>query len=215
MLETVFTLLAICFLARMSPGPDMMLLIHHAGTVSQGTGRGFFRGAPAAYGCVLGVCLGLTVHVSLSVLGLAILLKSHSLIYNGLRYAGSFYLLYIGYRCFTDTGVVDFAEEGGDLTGVSFAQGLKDGLFCNLLNPKVTLFILSVFMQLVGPDAGLGEKAVYGSVIIFEALFGWGLFVFFLNTSIVQSVYGKHVGTINRITGLILFLLGGLIFFTG
>ncbi|WP_415718546.1 LysE family translocator [Maridesulfovibrio sp.] len=215
MLETVLTLLTICFLARMSPGPDMMLLIHHAGCASTAEGRGFLRGAPGAYGCVIGVCIGLTFHVSLSVLGLAFVLKSNPFFYNMLRYAGAVYLLYIGYRCFMDRGRLEIGSTSGDCVAVTFTQGLKDGLFCNLLNPKVTLFILSVFMQLVGPDAGLGEKAVYGSVIVLEALFGWGIFVLLLKTHLVQRVYGNHVGMINKVTGAILFLLGGLIFFSG
>lgn len=215
MIETVFTLLTICFLARMSPGPDMMLLIHHAGCGRPATGSGLFRGSPAAYGCVIGVCLGLTFHVSLSVLGLALVLKSNPFIYNVLRYAGAAYLLYIGYRCFTDTGGLEFESSAECIAGTTFMQGLKDGFSCNLLNPKVTLFILSVFMQLVGPGAGLGEKAVYGSVIVLEAFLGWGLFVLFLNTSIVQRVYGEYVFIINKVTGVILFLLGGVILFTG
>ncbi|NDV25228.1 LysE family translocator [Desulfovibrio sp. JC010] len=214
MLETVFTLLTICFFARMSPGPDMMLLIHHAGCAPSSSGRGFFRGSSAAYGCIIGVCMGLTFHVSLSVLGLALVLKSHPFIYNAVRYAGAFYLLYIGYRCFTDNGGLELEGSAENCTGSTFMQGLRDGLFCNLLNPKVTLFILSVFMQLVGPDAALGEKAVYGSVIVLEAFFGWGLFVLFLNTSIVQRIYGEYVSLINKITGTILFLLGGYIFFS-
>ncbi|WP_419780677.1 LysE family translocator [Maridesulfovibrio sp.] len=215
MLETVLTLLTICFVARMSPGPDMMLLIHHAGCAPSSEARGLLRGSPGAFGCVIGVCIGLTFHVSLSVLGLAFVLKSNPFIYNLLRYAGAFYLLYIGYRCFNDNGGLDIDSASGDCTASTFMQGLKDGLFCNLLNPKVTLFILSVFMQLVGFDAGLGEKAVYGSVIVLEALFGWGAFVLFLNTPIVQRIYVNHVTMINKVTGAILFLLGGLIFFSG
>ncbi|WP_420245937.1 MULTISPECIES: LysE family translocator [unclassified Maridesulfovibrio] len=212
MLETVFTLLTICFLARMSPGPDMMLLIHHAGCGTADDKRGLLRCSHAAYGCVLGVCLGLTFHVSLSVLGLAIVLKSNPFIYSLLRYVGAVYLLYIGYRCFTDRSGLELNGTAECPAGASFMQGLKDGLFCNLLNPKVTLFILSIFMQLVGAGAGLGEKAVYGSVIVLEAFVGWGLFVVFLNTAVVQRIYGRHVGIINKVTGAILFLLGGLIF---
>ncbi len=213
MLETIFTLLTVCFLGRMSPGPDMMLLIHHAGCGGHSEKRGLFCGSPAVYGCVLGVCLGLTFHVSLSVLGLALVLKSNPLIYNILRYAGAVYLIYIGYRCFTDNGGIELESSAECATGAGFMKGFKDGLFCNLLNPKVTLFILSIFMQLIGPDAGLGEKAIYGSVILLEALFGWGLFVLFLNTSVMQRIYCDYVGVINKVTGVILFMLGGLIFF--
>lgn len=217
MFESVLTLLTVCFMARMSPGPDMMLLIHHAGGRPGGpASSGFFSGSRSAWGCILGVCAGLTFHVSLSILGLALMLKSNHAVFTLLRYAGAVYLLYIGYRCFTDKGSFDLEsgiEGGGE--SFSFTQGFRDGLLCNLLNPKVTLFILSVFMQFVSPDAGLQEKVVYGSVIVLEALFGWGLFVLFLNTALMRRLYGNHAGTLNRITGVILFLLGGAIFVCG
>lgn len=218
MLETILPLLTVCFLGRMSPGPDMMLLIHHAGStsVSCRNNKGRFSGSRSAYGCVLGVCLGLTFHVSLSVLGLALVLKSNPLTFNILRYAGAVYLLYIGYRCFTDNGTLDFDEEAENgAMSRSFGQGFKDGLFCNLLNPKVTFFILSIFMQLIGPDATLGEKMIYGSVIISEALVGWCLFVLMLNTAFMQRIYGKHAAMVNKVTGVILFVLGGAIFVSG
>lgn len=214
MLETVFTLLTVCFLGRMSPGPDMMLLIHHAGCGGSSEKRGFFSCSHAVYGCVLGVCLGLTFHVTLSVLGLALVLKSNPLIYNILRCSGAVYLIYLGYRCFTDKGGIELESSTECAADSGFMKGFKDGIFCNLLNPKVTLFILSVFMQLIGPDAGLGEKAIYGSVILMESLFGWGLFVLFLNTSVMQRIYGDYVGVINKVTGVILVVLGGLIFFS-
>ena len=216
MIETVLSLLTVCFLARMSPGPDMMLLIHHAGSRTIASGnemKSRFYGSPSAYGCVLGVCLGLTCHVTLSVLGLALVIKSNPLLFNFLRYAGAFYLLYIGYCCFTDSEHIDIQRETRkNMTCGTFRKGFRDGLFCNLLNPKVTLFILSVFMQIVGPDATLGEKVVYGSVIVSEALIGWMLFVFMLNTAFIQRIYGKYVAVMNKITGVILFALGGAIF---
>lgn len=216
MLESVLTLLSVCFVARMSPGPDMMLLIRHAGRGGGASTRGGLAASPGAFGCVLGVCLGLTFHVSLSVLGLALLLKSNQILFDILRYAGAFYLLYIGYRCFTDTGNVDLSSgSGAAVESASFLQGFREGLFCNLLNPKVTLFILSVFMQFVGPDAGLQEKIIYGSVIVSEALVGWGVFVLFLNTAFMQRVYGRYAVVVNRVTGVVLFLLGGTIFLSG
>ncbi|WP_432735317.1 LysE family translocator [Maridesulfovibrio sp. FT414] len=215
MIESVLTLLTVCFMARMSPGPDMMLLIHHAGSRSAGGFPGL-SGSRGAFGCVLGVCLGLTFHVSLSVLGLALLLKSNHVLFNVLRYAGALYLLYIGYRCFSDTGAVDLdSGRDGLPESTSFMQGFRDGLFCNLLNPKVTLFILSVFMQFVGPDAGLHEKIIYGTVIVLEALVGWGIFVIFLNTAFMQRIYSRYAVVLNRVTGVILFLLGGAIFVSG
>ncbi|WP_320170819.1 LysE family transporter [Maridesulfovibrio sp.] len=214
MLESVLTLLTVCFLARMSPGPDMMLLIHHSGSGNSTSGS-FFSGSRSAYGCVLGVCTGLAFHVSLSILGLALLLKSNHLLFEVLRYAGAMYLIYIGCRCLMDKSTTVLTDGEVCAPAATFGQGFRDGLFCNLLNPKVTLFILSVFMQLTGPDSGLTEKIVYGSVIVGEALVGWVLFLLFLNTPFMKRIYGCHASVLNKATGTILLLLGGAIFIYG
>ncbi|UZP67154.1 LysE family translocator [Desulfovibrio mangrovi] len=214
MIETILTLFTVCFFARMSPGPDMMLLIKHStaahGYSGEEEGGGSCR---AAYACVLGVCVGLCFHVMLSVLGLAIIIKSNPMVFAALRYAGAVYLLYVGWRCFTDRDTVQLEGQGGLCT--TAGQGFRDGLFCNLLNPKVTMFILSVFMQLVTPETSLFERLAYGAVIVLEGLFGWAVFVYFLHTPFMKRLYGNHAGIINKTTGVVLFALGGAIFVWG
>ncbi|MGX7949826.1 LysE family translocator [Oleidesulfovibrio alaskensis] len=203
MTESVLTLLTICFFARMTPGPDMLLIIRHATAAPRG-------GAPrAAYACVLGVCAGLSVHVALSVLGLALVLKTYPLVFRGIQIAGALYLLYIAARCLAAArgggGSLFAARSTAPQAGM--AQGFRDGLFCNLLNPKVTLFVLSVFTQFVSPESAMGDKALYGGVIVAEALVGWALFVRFLDTPFIRRVYDGRQGALNLVTGL---LLGGL-----
>jgi threonine/homoserine/homoserine lactone efflux protein len=220
MLETILTLFTVCFFARMSPGPDMMLLIKHStaghssvGSSSHASEDGSTGSCRAAYACVLGVCVGLCFHVMLSVLGLAIIIKSNPMVFAALRYAGAIYLLYVGWRCFTDRDSVRLEGQGGVRT--SARQGFREGLLCNLLNPKVTMFILSVFMQLVTPETALSERLAYGAVIVLEGLFGWAAFVYFLHTPFMKRLYGNHAGAINKVTGVVLFALGGAIFIWG
>lgn len=220
MLETIITLFTVCFFARMSPGPDMMLLIRHATagvgriSVSVDAGRRHdTTNCRAAYACILGVCAGLCFHVLLSVLGLAVIIRSNPAIFAALRYAGAVYLIYVGWRCFTDNGGVRL--EGGAAVCVSGWQGFREGLFCNLLNPKVTMFILSVFMQLVTPQTPLAVRLTYGAVIVLEGLVGWTAFVYFLHRPFMKRLYGDHAGLINRITGVILVCLGAVVFIWG
>ena len=209
MLNTALTLLTICFFGRMTPGPDMMLLIRHSGNRNHQSNL-------AAYACMAGICLGLMVHVSLSVFGLALVIKSNPVIFQTLRYAGAVYLLYIGWQCLTGDSHMDISGDGVEsVQGLTIGQGFREGLFCNLLNPKVTIFILSVFMQLISPDATLSEKLVYGGIIIGEAIVGWGSFVFFLHTPFMQRFYANHSAKIGKVTGVIILALGGAVFVTG
>lgn len=220
MLESALTLLTICVLGQMTPGPDMMLIIKHATAGFCRTGdladaqQGGSSNLRAAYFCILGVCLGLAFHVSLSILGLAVLIKNSPGVYAILRYAGALYVLYIGWKTITDSSGVDISGGGKHCTATA-RQGFREGLVCNLLNPKVTMFILSVFMQFVSPQDGLTEKLVYGGVIVGEGLVGWMLFVAFLNTPFMRRLYGDYAVVINRLTGLALLGLGSAIFIWG
>src|ERR1700730_14429543 len=67
------------------PGPDMILI------ATLGSRRGPKAGVAAA----LGVCAGLTVHVTISVVGLAAVLHRYPAVYELLRWAGVGYLLYL------------------------------------------------------------------------------------------------------------------------
>ncbi|MFV0421511.1 LysE family translocator [Oleidesulfovibrio sp.] len=204
MLESIMILLAACFFGRMTPGPDMLLIMRHAMAVPQG------ERPLAAYACVAGICLGLMVHVSLSVMGLALVIQNYPAVFRGIQIAGALYLLYVAYRCFQGVrgGSSLFATADMMRKQVSVKQGFFDGLFCNLLNPKVTLFILSVFTQIVSVDSTQWQKAVYGGIIVVEAFFGWLLFVCMLNTSFIRRLYGGRQGAMNLITGILFAVLG-------
>ena len=89
MLEILLVLLVTQFLAMMSPGPDMFLILKNSiGQSSKGP----------AIATILGIGLGLTVHISVSIGGLAILLVQSELLYRLVRCAGAAYLAYLGLK---------------------------------------------------------------------------------------------------------------------
>jgi threonine/homoserine/homoserine lactone efflux protein len=72
--------------------------------------------------------------------------------YEVVRYAGAAYLLYLAWKSFRSTGTVVAPTVGTRRfpIGVVFRQGL----LTNLLNPKMALFVLALFPQVVQPSAG-------------------------------------------------------------
>ena len=194
MLYNLFALFGLCMVGRMSPGPDMMLLVRHG------------AGGPtrAAYACVLGICLGLTFHVTWAVLGTG-LLQGSPRAFQAVQLAGAGYLAWVGWKALRARA----DEEGEDAAPPTLREGFRDGLFCNLLNPKVTLFILSVFTQFVAPGTPTGERVAYGAVIVLEALVGWTIFVRFLDTAPMRRFYERHGLHLVRLTGALLLLLAG------
>lgn len=191
MIETLLVVLTVALAAQLSPGPDMMLIFRHTTTS--------FKAGTA---CVLGICLGLAFHTTLSVAGLAVVIKASPMLFNTIRYAGAAYILYVGVRCLGGNSGLTFDGESREVA--PFGQAFRDGLFCNLLNPKVTLFILSVFSQLVAPGTPIPTKAVFGTALILEAFVVWMVFAWLLDRPAFRTHYERWQNSIARGCGVIL-----------
>lgn len=83
---------------------------------------------------------------------------------------------------------IDAEERPATPFGVAF----RDGLCCNLLNPKVALFILSVFSQCLDPDALLAIRALFGLALVVEALLVWVFFSMLLDRPAFRNHYERY-----------------------
>ncbi len=73
-------------LGAASPGPDLALVLKNS--LESGRKAGIYS--------ALGIALGIAVHVSYSVLGLAVLISKSILLFNIIKLIGAAYLIYIG-----------------------------------------------------------------------------------------------------------------------
>jgi len=229
-IETSLAIVGLAMLGRMSPGPDMMLLIRYAGlcslraSTSLGTRVPIFslenlRQLRPAIACVAGICLGLSVHLSLVIFGLAVVLQESPLLFTVISSLGSAYLIYIGIKSikfannFALKHCTKIAEnvDQKNIVRNRFQEekaAFLDGLLCNLLNPKVALFMLSLFSQFVAPDTAVQTKLFYGALVLGEGVLGWLSFIFFLSTPFMQGIYAKYMLSIERVAGVLFIFLG-------
>ena len=84
--------------------------------------------------------------------------------YDAIRYAGAAYLLYLAWKAFRSNGTA--LHPGPRLPRARLPQMFRQGLFTNLLNPKMALFVLALFPQFVRPDAG----SVAGQILVLATL---------------------------------------------
>jgi threonine/homoserine/homoserine lactone efflux protein len=131
-------------LLTLTPGADTMLVAKNA------VGRGPASGAASA----LGVCTGLFAHAAASVLGLSVILARSAELYHWVKLAGAAYLIYLGaaalWRCRQDLP----PENGLRRTALRRAPwrtSYREGLLCNVLNPKAAVFYLSLLPQFIAP----------------------------------------------------------------
>lgn len=157
----------------------------------------------------LGVISAIAIHMSYCVAGIAVLITATPWLYNALRYAGAAYLLWIGVKALLakSSGTAYVSKQALELN-VTAKAAFMQGLLCNLLNPKATLFFLAIFTQLLNASSTMVDKLVVAFIIWLEAAIWWPMVVFVFQTQIVQRRYFKLQLIIDKLLGVILIVLG-------
>jgi|APMI01.1.fsa_nt_gi threonine/homoserine/homoserine lactone efflux protein len=152
--STLLAFAGATFALAVTPGPDMMLCASRAAT----------QGRAVAYMTLAGITLGLFLHSLFAGLGLSQLLLASPGAITAVRWIGAAYLLYVAVR--TLTASPKPAEGVAPARAASAFEAFRVGLFTNLLNPKVILFVLALYPQFVVPSQGsvLTQMLVLGAI---------------------------------------------------
>jgi threonine/homoserine/homoserine lactone efflux protein len=144
MLEQILLILSVTFLAMVSPGPDMVLVLRNT----------FASGRRAGLQTSMGILCGNLVHITYCVFGIGMLISRSILAFSALKYVAAAYLIYLGIMSVrSGTKGLDASDiQGGQLERSWFIQGFIN----NLLNPKGTLFYLGVFTTVITPETSPG-----------------------------------------------------------
>jgi len=191
------TVALVHILGAMSPGPDLLLAMRNSLMYSRRTG--IFT--------ALGIALGITVHITYSVMGLAWIISQSILLFTIIKFLGAGYLIYLGIRSFIGrTAHVPLAAaKKHDLK--PFAA-VKMGFLTNVLNPKVTLFFLGMFTLIISPSTPALTLLII-SIIMVVNTFLWFAVValFFTNSRIQKYVVGVQK-YLHRVFGGMLIFVG-------
>ncbi len=153
MIDTI-TLLAFVPAAlalNLTPGADMMFCL----------GQGLHSGARPAVAASAGISAGALVHVTLAGLGLGAAVAAIPWLFDVIRWVGVGYLLFLAW------GAVTRGAAHADAPRIPSSRAFRAGLWVNLTNPKVILFVLAFIPQFVDPAAGplLGQFLVFGAIL--------------------------------------------------
>jgi len=195
-----FLTIAIAHLfAVASPGPDFAIVLRQSVT----------NGRYAGLWTSVGIALGILLHVTYCVLGVALLLSSSPNLFLAVKLAAAIYLVLLGFRAIKES--MRHAEtqvRSDDKQANSPGKWLLTGFFTNGLNPKATLFFLALFTVIIDIETPLVVQAFYG-VYLSVATFCWfALLSVFLAIDPVRSWFLKSGVWFERIMGLVLIGLG-------
>lgn len=143
-------------LAVASPGPDFAIVLKQS----------LVHGRRAAVWTSVGVGSAILLHVGYSLLGLGLVVKSSPEWFAAVKYAGAAYIAWLGVQSLRarPRGVEPDAGGGSAAEKAPTARGaFATGFLTNALNPKATLFFVSLFVMIVNPATPKLVQAGYGA----------------------------------------------------
>jgi threonine/homoserine/homoserine lactone efflux protein len=166
-----------------TPGADTALVTRNVIT----------RGRAAAFFTTLGICLGCLTYATLSALGLSAVLSRSATLFEIVKLAGAVYLIYIGgvslwsgLRGRRSDATETPAATPQIVTSQRRLRSFAEGLFTNLLNPKVALFYLTFLPQFIAP----GESVLKKSLLLALIHVGMGMLWLTLFASLLHTMSG-------------------------
>jgi threonine/homoserine/homoserine lactone efflux protein len=195
-LTTWLSLAAVCVMGAISPGPSLAVILRVS--VSQSALHGVL--ASLAHG------LGIGFWVFITLQGMAVLIEQHQQIFSILTVLGGLYLAWLGIKSlrYAGKGKVDEVEA----IKSSYWESIRDGLMIALMNPKIALFFLALFSQLVDSEmTAIMKIQFWTTVVTIDS--GWYILVALLLASgPVLPWLRRNMIWVDRVMGCLLILIG-------
>ena len=200
----IFATVAVAhFLALLSPGPDFVLVVKSA---IKNNGKN-------AIGVAMGIASANALYITLCLIGVGSILAASIFVMVGLKIVGGLFLIYLAVQALrarkSSYNNLDIADPiNSDVIKTTFLKEFITGFMSGILNPKNLLFYLSLFTVVLTPEIGFAFKLGLG-IWMTAVVFLWDLSVIFiLSTPKVRSKFTKVAYYIDKVTGVLLGLIG-------
>ncbi len=195
-------LFGVFVLAAIAPGADFASVVRESITFGRRSG----------IICAIGVGSAIMVHVAYTVTGVGLIIARSVLIFTIVKWCGAAYLAYLGVRSLMAGRGASANDGEGYVALATHARGAAKsytvGFLTNLLNPKATLFFVSLFATIISRETPVATQFAYGAALaVFLALWFTVVAVFFTTRS-MRAAFERMGHWINRITGLVFIALG-------
>ena len=183
------------FFAVVSPGPDFIIIVRQS----------ISHGRRSALMTSLGIGIGILMHITLCIFGLGMIIKESDLLFKVIQIIGSLYLAYLGIVSIKSRNSSTKSKYNDEFNFNAF-ESFKLGFLTNVLNPKATLFFLSLYVLIISNNTPFQFQILFGLWMSFAtALWFAFLSLILTNESILAKV--EFMSTkIQRLTGVILII---------
>jgi RhtB (resistance to homoserine/threonine) family protein len=192
------TVALVHLLAVASPGPDFAIVLRES--VSNGRHAGIWT--------ALGVGSGILLHVGYCLLGIGLIVSQSIVLFNLLKWLAAAYLIYIGIRALQARPADPASAELAPLAARSPRAAFVRGFVTNGLNPKATLFFLSLFTLVISPQTPLLVQAGYGLYLALATALWFCAVALLFSQARVRRGFVRLGHWFDRLMGAVLVGLG-------
>jgi threonine/homoserine/homoserine lactone efflux protein len=194
--------ISISALLAVTPGADMALVMRNT----------LAGGRRAAWHTVLGIETGVIVHAVASSAGLSVIVAQSATAFAVMKTVGAGYLVWLGIQSIRCAGAAPEKAAAAPAGRSRFVEGM----FTDVLNPKVALFFLTFLPQFIAPGEPVLRKslqlagvhiAISGVWLMLYAAFIGGVSRF-----VSRPAVRKKLGIV---TGALLIVVGARLAFAG
>lgn len=203
------TFCVIMAVGQFSPGPDIVLLTR----VSLADGK------RAGLATACGIACGLMIHAGIAVSGLALVLSQNEKVYRYVKYLACGYLFWLAFQLLSSAARQMKVELDTDVSMSSdkrLGDYWKVGFFCNILNPKVAIFLAGVIVPFLGVSVNVGiDESAWATLlwitVFLEGWLLWSFWVWMLQMPIIKRFYQRFAYVVDGVFGFCLLVLAGFL----
>ncbi len=184
--ESAISFLFIIYLFAITPGPGVFALL----------ARSLASGVKPCISMALGMAVSDVIYLILACFGLAVIAEQWAGLFRIIRFAGAFYLLYLGWKMWNASPEVSLQNGVSDITTTT-AKGLLQGFLISASNPKVIFFYIAFLPTIMDLNSlTTSDIALASGITLLGIMLGLMTIVicassarrFFTSTKAVQSL---------------------------
>lgn len=193
------TIAAMHLVAVASPGPDFAIVLKHS----------ISHGKKIALITSVGIGLAIFIHVAYALLGIGLIINTTPWLYDLLIVFAACFLIYIAQGAVRSPAPSSNNDPNavGEAASISSKKAFFVGFMTNGLNPKATLFFLSLFTVTVSQDTPTLIKSAYGVYLAVATTIWFCCLSLLLTRSSVRQLFSHKGYIFDRVMGWLLILL--------
>jgi len=205
LISQFFMIAAAHFIAVASPGPDLAVVIKQS--IKYGKRNALLTS--------IGIGSAILIHVIYSALGIGLLIKQYPALFDILKYLCASYLIYIGYQSLNVRAAapVQFNDKV-DSHQQSLSNAFNLGFITNVLNPKATLFFLSIFSVVVSDKTPNYWFVIYGTYLSLATMMWFSFISLILSKRYIRDKFMSIGHYFDWLMGVILIGLAIKVIFS-